>query len=377
MVDTENTTEKKEYVTLNLTDANGKVDAKLMDALLHSDVHYFTQKQKGTFNVYKEDLPQLHPDLANALITERKNGKLHKLDATTVNSIGKRYSESAGLDAFNRRKENAPVYIRYNKDKVTLDELRASGAQFETEHMKDKKTGEDIEITFYTLPKKDLKQAHPNLKNADIFVEYIELFGKANSGKQISQAERDLIGTEYDERLGNQRIEEAKADAENRQLLYVRETKSLKDALIRSGANRVAYPQFERDKDGNKILDANGQPKPILDEDGKQKWVNYFTIPVGKLKFADPALKDAAIYINKEEFFKKASEGQQIADDLKNTIGKHYNAEYGQQRLDRWNAAVEQHKAEKAQTQEQSQTKTEVQTQKRVNTNRRTAVHKR
>lgn len=376
MANTENT-EKKEYVTLNLTDKDGKIDSKLMDALMHSDVAYFNQKQKGTFNVYKDDLPQLHPDLANALITERKNGKIDKLDATTINSIGKRYSESAGLEAFNRRKGNAPVYIRYNKDKVTLDELRASGAEFKTEHMKDKKTGEDIEITFYQLPKKDLKQAHPNLKKADIFVEYVELFVKDNQGKQITQAERDSIGTEYDERLGNQRVEEAKAEAENRELLYVRETKSLKDALIRSGANRVAYPQFERDKDGNKILDANGQAKPMLDEDGKQKWVNYFTIPKGKLQFADPALKDAAIYINKEEFFKKASEGQQISDDLKNTIGSKYNAEIGQKRLDSWNEGVAKHKAEKTQAQEQTQTKTENQTQKRVNTNRRTAVHKR
>jgi hypothetical protein len=198
------------------------------DACLHTPNMFFSYKA-GAYILPKNELPAAHPGIKAGFITESYKELLVKdfqgkqIDSTLRSSIGQVFSQEMGeqtykefLDRVNNAK-NKPVE---QKEQATTQNEKDVNEEVKKNHVPlafirgTKELNEALHMTpgirfsmstkLWYLPLTDLAKAHPMLKQASVYDSLSNVFTKG--GTQISAALRETIGTQYDEKLGQEML---------------------------------------------------------------------------------------------------------------------------------------------------------------------------
>lgn len=230
---TENT-EKKDWIFIRT-----KGDPAVKEAILHTDNIIYSYKL-GAYLLPKIELPAAHPGIKAGFITDHakqlfiKDFKGAEIDSTTRNTIGTCYSNELGEKIFEEKsakikealaKEDVSELSEpVTEEKVAEEYTKAANKVYLRLNLKTNPTLLDAvhktpgmhyqaSTKTWNMPKDQLASAHPQLKSADvqIFDNYGQIFKNHEQAVQIDGALRELIGTQYNEALGNKLFAEYKA----------------------------------------------------------------------------------------------------------------------------------------------------------------------
>lgn len=238
---TENT-EKKDWIFIRT-----KGDPAVKEAILHTDNIIYSYKL-GAYLLPKIELPAAHPGIKAGFITDHakqlfiKDFKGAEIDSTTRNTIGTCYSNELGEKIFEEKsakikealaKKGSQTEAKEDvselsepvtEEKVAEEYTKAANKVYLRLNLKTNPTLLDAvhktpgmhyqaSTKTWNMPKDQLASAHPQLKSADvqIFDNYGQIFKNHEQAVQIDGALRELIGTQYNEALGNKLFAEYKA----------------------------------------------------------------------------------------------------------------------------------------------------------------------
>lgn len=204
----------------------GNPDVK--DACLHTPNMFYSYKA-GAYMMPKAELPAAHPGIKAGFITESFKDLLVKdfqgkqIDSTLRSSIGQVYSQEMGDQAYKEfldRVANAKNKPTEQKEQTTTENVKEVNEETKKNHVPlafirgTKDLNEALHMTpnahfnmgtkLWSVPLTDLVKAHPMLKQASIYDSLSNVLTKG--GTQISATLREIIGTQYDEKLGQEML---------------------------------------------------------------------------------------------------------------------------------------------------------------------------